>query len=146
MFSNQSLVYYFCRGIPDDVWNKLQLIYECPSDIDLFTAGIAQLPEENSQLGKVFQKMIQDQFERTMQGDRFFYSHVKELGDDLKGIGFTKAARQIISARTMSGVICDTSGITMVPQNVFSMNSEVIDCDNTSKINSKHILELMKFI
>ena len=77
---------------------------------------------------------------------RFFYSHVKELGDDLKGIGFTKAARQIISARTMSGVICDTTGIAKVPQNVFSVNSEIIDCESTSKINSKHILELMKFI
>ena len=121
------------------------MIYECPSDIDLFTGGIAQLPEENGQLGKVFHKMVQDQFERTMQGDRFFYSHVKELGDDLNGVGFTKTAREIIAARSMSGVICDTTEITKVPQNVFSLKSNIIDCENTAKIDSEHVLELMKF-
>ena len=90
--------------------------------------------------------MVQDQFERTMQGDRFFYSHVKELGDDLNGVGFTKEAREIIAARSMSGVICDTTEITKVPQNVFSLKSKIIDCENTANINSEHVLELMKFI
>ena len=124
------------------------MIYECPSDIDLFSGGIAQLPDDNDngQLGKVFKNMIIDQFERTMIGDRFFFTHVKELGDDLNGIGFTKAARELLATRTMSGVLCDTTGIKTLPENVFSVNSKIIDCTSTEKLEQKDIPELLKFV
>ena len=114
----------------------------------MFSGGIAQLPDanDNGQLGKVFKNMIIDQFERTMVGDRFFYTHVKELGDDLNGIGFTQPAREIIASRTMSGVLCDTTGITKLPENVFSINSKIVDCESVPKLELKDIPELLKFI
>ena len=118
-------------------------VYEHPSDIDLFTAGISQENEPQSQLGKVFHAMLEDQFRRTMQGDRFFFNHKKK---NLEGVGFTKKARIMIQERTMSGVICDTTSLTKVPTNVFRMNSQTIDCSDTAKMDKAEIKKLMKFL
>ena len=99
--------------------------------------------ESGSQLGKVFWAMIREQFRRTMKGDRFFFNHKKS--DDLQGVGFTDEARKIIQDRTMSGVICDTTGLTKVPINVFHMNSDTIDCSETATIGQAEIKKLIKF-
>ena len=87
--------------------------------------------------------MIREQFRRTMKGDRFFFNHKKS--DDLQGVGFTDEARKIIQDRTMSGVICDTTGLTKVPSNVFHLNSQIIDCTETAKIDKAAIKKLIKF-
>ena len=131
------------EGIPDDVWAKLQQVYNHPSDIDLFTGGIAQLSGGKGQLGGVFHAMIKDQFRRTMKGDRFFFNH--KNCNALNGVGFTKRARQMLRDRTMAGVICDVTSLTKVPSNAFRMNSEVIDCSQPAKIGRREIKELMKF-
>ena len=131
------------KGFDVQTWEKLQEIYDHPSDIDLFTGGISQENEDQSQLGKVFQAIIRDQFKRTMEGDRFFFNHKKHKS--LNGVGFTKKAQKILRARTMSGVICDTTSLTKVPINVFRMNSKTIGCLETSEIGKAEIKELIKF-
>ena len=120
----------------------MQEVYNCPSDIDLFTGGISQLPQDSSHLGKVFLGMVKDQFARTKEGDRFFFTH---KGSNIKGVGFTKKARETLVARTMSGIICDNSAITKVPDNVFNLDSTTVDCSDTNKIDSSNIAELLKF-
>jgi len=120
----------------------MQQVYNCPSDIDLFTGGIAQLPDDNSHLGKVFFGMVQDQFARTKEGDRFFFTHT---GSNINGVGFTKSGRETLVARTMSGIICDNSAITKVPDNVFNLDSTTVDCSSTAKVDASNIDELLKF-
>ena len=120
----------------------MQEVYSCPSDIDLFTGGIAQQAEDNSLLGKVFHVMLQDQFERTKKGDRFFFTHT---GSNINGVGFTREARETLIARTMSGILCDNSAITKVPDNVFNLDSNTIDCSSTAKIDASNIAELLRF-
>ena len=83
------------------------------------------------------------QFKRIMLGDRFFFNHKKRK--NLKGVGFIKMAREILQARTMSGVLCDTTGLTKVPSNVFQMNCKIIDCSETAKIGKAEIKKLIKF-
>ena len=63
----------------------------------------------------------------------------------LNVIRFTKKTREILRARTMSGVICDTTGLTKVPSNVFQMNSTTIDCSETAGIGKEEIKKLIKF-
>ena len=86
--------------------------------------------------------MVKDQFARTKEGDRFFFTH---SGSNLKGVGFTTIARETLVARTMSGIICDNSAITKVPDNVFNLDSNTVDCSATSKIDASNIAELLKF-
>ena len=131
------------EGMSNDIWTKMQEVYDHPSDIDLFTGGIAQQVEDQSQLGKVFKAMIKDQFQRTMEGDRFFFNHKKK--HNLEGVGFTKKARKILLGRTMSGIICDTTGLTKVPSNVFHLNSQIIDCTETAKIDKAAIKKFINF-
>jgi peroxidase len=45
------------RGISEGNWHLLQTLYEKPSDIDLFTGGLAQDAFDGGLTGKVFQKM-----------------------------------------------------------------------------------------
>ena len=44
-------------GFSDDDWSKLETIYEKPSDIDLFTGGLAQAPSNGAMTGSVFSNM-----------------------------------------------------------------------------------------
>ena len=46
----------------------------------------------------------------------------------------------------MSGVICDTTGLTKVPPKVFHINSDTIDCSETVKIDEDAVKELMESI
>ena len=131
------------EGIPDEIWSKMQEVYDHPSDIDLFTGGISQLSSGQGQLGGVFRAMISDQFTRTMKGDRFFFNH--QNCPTLGGVGFTKDAREIVQTRTMSGVICDTTSLTKVTSNVFQINGDVINCSETAKIDKAEIMQIIKF-
>ena len=131
------------EGIPDNIWAKLQEVYDHPSDIDLFTGGISQLSDGQGQLGGVFRAMISDQFTRTMKGDRFFFNH--QNCPTLGGVGFAREAREIIQTRTMSGVICDTTSLTKVTSNVFQMNSDIMNCSETAKIDKAEIMQIIKF-
>ena len=45
------------KGFSTDAWTQLQSIYTKPSDIDLFTGGLAQDPHKDGLTGKVFNKM-----------------------------------------------------------------------------------------
>ena len=87
--------------------------------------------------------MISDQFTRLMKGDRFFFNH--QNCPTLGGVGFTREAREIIQTRTMSGVICDTTSLTKVTSNVFQMNSTIMNCSETAKIDKAEIMQIIKF-
>ena len=46
------------NGFSPENWALLQTIYKNPSDIDLFTGGLTQEPQNNGLLGNVFNRMI----------------------------------------------------------------------------------------
>ena len=46
------------NSISPENWQQLQTIYDCPSDIDLFTGGLAQEAYNGGLTGKVFLEMI----------------------------------------------------------------------------------------
>jgi len=127
------------RGFSTDAWTQLQSIYAKPSDIDLFTGGIAQDPYKGGLTGKVFNKMKVNQFVRTKDGDRFFFTHKNEKGS------FTKDARKTLINRTLAGIICDNTVMTSIPANVFLVTptSEYINCADTPSLGD--ISSLLNF-
>ena len=62
-------------NIPSEAWERLSTLYDSPSDIDLFTAGLLedQLPGAN--VGATFGCLIGGQFKALKFGDRFFFTH-----------------------------------------------------------------------
>ena len=54
-----------------------------------------------------------DQFKRTKDGDRFFFTHKGQAG------GFTGNALKFIMQRTLGDILCDVTGAQSLPHNVF---------------------------
>ena len=73
-----------------------------------------------------------------MEGDRFFFTHMGQASS------FTRSARKTLVDRTLAGVICDNTGISAVPANVFVVTeaSDFIACDQTPSLGD--ISELLK--
>jgi peroxidase len=65
-------------NIPRLLWDKLYELYDSPSDIDLFSAGLAEDKVTGGQVGATFACIIGKQFEALKDGDRFFFNH-KEI-------------------------------------------------------------------
>ena len=86
-----------------------------------------------------FVSLSGNQFKRTKDGDRFFFTHNGQEG------GFTTKAKKILINRTLGGVICDNTAITAVPNDVFTYRSTAsfVDCDKTAKLDDD-IEELLK--
>ena len=85
--------------------------------------------------------ILDDQFLRSKNGDRFFFTHKDQAGS------FTKQGRKILIDRTLSGVICDNSKITAIPKDAFVLTNQTsfISCDDTAKMDKEQIRELLKF-
>ena len=62
-------------NIPYDLWQKLSTLYDSPSDIDLFTGGLAENVIAGANMGATFGCIIGRQFRALKFGDRFFFSH-----------------------------------------------------------------------
>ena len=59
----------------DGVGEKLASIYDSPDDMDLWIAGLAEKSEGDSLVGSTFGAILTDQFERSRNGDRFWYEN-----------------------------------------------------------------------
>ena len=47
-----------------------QRLYDSPEDLELFSAGIAEVPVAGGLLGPTFRCLVGDQFKRLQHGDR----------------------------------------------------------------------------
>lgn len=90
---------------------KLKSLYKNPNDIDLFAAGISEIPLPGKRLGETFHCIIKDQFKRLRTGDRFFYQH--------HGV-FTSRQLHEIKKVTLSKVLCDNlHGVVSLQKEAF---------------------------
>ncbi|XP_064081195.1 dual oxidase 2-like isoform X2 [Macrobrachium nipponense] len=60
--------------VNDDVLRKLKSLYEDPSQLDIWPGGLL---ETTKGPGQLFSKIILDQFERTRDGDRYWFENKK---------------------------------------------------------------------
>jgi len=155
------------EGFSVEDWEELQMVYAKPSDIDLFAGGLMQKPEgflkadgtlkTNTQTelddirklegltGKVFNTIKAEQFKRSKNGDRFFFTHTGERGS------FTEAGRTDLKNRKLGHIICDNTKITAVPQNAFLLDldektkaqdvGKFMDCKDSPQLNVATLLE-----
>ncbi|XP_056414542.1 myeloperoxidase-like [Hyla sarda] len=93
---------------------KFMSLYGTPQNIDIWTGAVAEPLLPYARVGELLACLIGNQFRRTRDGDRFYYEKPSE---------FTIAQRNAINRVTMSRIICDNTGITEVPRNVFVANT-----------------------
>jgi hypothetical protein len=96
-----------------DLQNKLKNLYGNVNNIDLWVGGLSEDHATDSSMGPLFRKIIADQFERTRDGDRFWYERVFS-GDQLAAIKSTH----------LSDIIKRNTWITNLQDNVFFFTGE----------------------
>ncbi|XP_066271799.1 peroxidasin-like [Branchiostoma lanceolatum] len=106
-----------------DVRDTLADVYGDVNNIDLWPAAQLEDHEDGARVGPTFRCMLAEQFKAHRDGDRFWYQ-----SDDV----FTPSQRTQISRVTLARVICDNTGITRLPPDVFRRTdlADMESCDD----------------
>ncbi|XP_065225985.1 chorion peroxidase-like isoform X2 [Planococcus citri] len=91
--------------MPNLTIQRYSTIYESPWDIDLWSAGAAELPMHGSLVGPTFACIIANQFKLARHGDRFWY----ELPNQPSS--FTEDQLREIKKIRLSRIICDNTDL-----------------------------------
>ncbi|GFT01613.1 chorion peroxidase [Nephila pilipes] len=114
----------FCGGPRITSWNQLdrlfqrgirpifQRLYEDVRDIDLFSGGLAERPNQGAVIGPTFTCIMGIQFYHLKFGDRFFFEHGAQSGS------FSSAQLREIKKVTLGKLMCQNSGIEEIQPNV----------------------------
>ena len=122
--------------IDEEQWALFKEIYNHPSDIDLFAAGLAEKPFPGSIVGPTFHCIIGKQFKNLRIGDRFFFNNI--LGEDASGTGqtqFSEAQIANIRQRHLGNIMCDNTNIAEVSENVFRLDAPRMTCPEASTLD-----------
>ncbi|XP_069473424.1 eosinophil peroxidase-like [Ambystoma mexicanum] len=101
-----------------DLARKLMNLYGTPNNIDIWLGGVAEPSLPGGKLGPLLACIIGNQFRVARDGDSFYYENC--------GL-FSSAQRQALERMTLARIICDNTGITEVPRNVFLGNTYPLD-------------------
>jgi len=114
-----------------DIVTRITNSYRNVNDIDLWPAGISELPLPGAVVGPTFACILGRQFNRLIYGDRFFFTHASQAGS------FTVNQRANLRQRTLGSVICDNANptVTSAQQNVFIRQQTPVACVNQPKLN-----------
>lgn len=87
------------------IGERLEQVYNSPSDIDLFVGGLLESSDGEATVGPTFREIIADQFSRLKKGDRYFY----ENSPDINPGHFNEKQLDEIRKITLARIICDNS-------------------------------------
>jgi len=117
-------------------WNTLKRLYLRVADIDLFTGGLAEAAVTGGTVGPTFACIIRHQFQRLVVGDRFLFTHSKNVGSQ-----FTQSQIKAIKNVKMSDVICKTTSVSQIQRNSFLVPTPVrgpnplVPCSNAYNLD-----------
>ncbi|GGA18361.1 peroxidase family protein [Okeania sp. KiyG1] len=102
---------------------SLEAVYSDVDEIDLWVGMLAEDNLENSSIGELNEAILEDQFERLRDGDRFWYENDPhfakwELGDD--GL-----VSDWLGGLQLSDIIKANTGIENISDNVFFVSTSV---------------------
>uniref|UniRef100_A0A1I7W4T7 Peroxidase mlt-7 n=1 Tax=Loa loa TaxID=7209 RepID=A0A1I7W4T7_LOALO len=105
---------------------KLKEVYGTPDKVDLFVGGLVEDPVQKGFVGPTFACIIGPQFQRTRDGDRFYYEN--------PGI-FTRAQLMEIRKSSFSRLLCDNGdNISKVPREAFRIG-QITSCAEIPQID-----------
>ena len=87
----------------------LEAVYGDVGDIDSWVGGLAEDHADGAAVGELIYTVLKDQFERTRDGDRFYFENDPDLSDDLDDL----------KATTLSQIVERNTTIEGLPDNVF---------------------------
>ncbi|XP_078542887.1 lactoperoxidase-like isoform X2 [Lissotriton helveticus] len=93
-----------------DFAKKLMDLYKTTTNIELWIAATAEPFVKNGRVGETLACLLGRQFQKLRDGDRLWWQN--------PGV-FSKKQRSALSTISLSRIICDNSGLTEVPRDVF---------------------------
>jgi peroxidase len=119
--------------VRQDAWTELvnSRLYQRPEDIDLFTGGLMEIPVAGGLTGPTFNCIKANQFARSKEGDRYFFTHSGTPNT------FNTGQIQALRARTLGDIMCQNSQLSQTTRNVFlipSSGNTWIPCSAQSRI------------
>nr|QGA72112.1 myeloperoxidase-like protein [Plecoglossus altivelis] len=108
---------------------RLLQLYGSPANIDVWLGGVAEPFVRNGRVGPLFACLIANQFKRIRQGDRLWY--------EKPGV-FNSRQRASLKSVSLSRIICDNTGINMVPKDPFRIRSRsnpLVSCNTLQRLN-----------
>ena len=110
-----------------DLAAKLASVYASVDDIDLWVGGLSEPPVSGGMVGETFAIILQDQFERVRDGDRYWYQN-----RDLNSMQL-----DMIENTLLSDIIRRNTDIESIQQNVFlAMDRVAADLDNDGMLDA----------
>jgi peroxidase len=115
----------FCGGPQIRTWRDLdrlfqrglrtrfENLYERVEDIDLFSGGLAERPNQGAVVGPTFTCILGMQFYHLKYGDRFYFEHGSQVGS------FTPAQLREIKKMNLGKIICNNARIREITANTF---------------------------
>ncbi|XP_068191410.1 eosinophil peroxidase [Antennarius striatus] len=108
---------------------RLLDLYRTPNNIDVWLGGVAEPFVRGGRVGPLFACLIAKQFQRIRSGDRLWYENT--------GV-FSLNQRKALSRASLARIICDNTGITNLPKDVFDLVSRknpFVRCSNVPSVN-----------
>uniref|UniRef100_A0A8D1MAN0 Myeloperoxidase n=1 Tax=Sus scrofa TaxID=9823 RepID=A0A8D1MAN0_PIG len=113
-----------------DLARKLMAQYGTPANIDIWMGGVAEPLNSKGRVGPLLACLIGTQFRKLRDGDRFWWQN--------KGV-FSKQQQQALAKISLSRIICDNTGITVVSKkNIFMSNRfprDFVNCSTLPALN-----------
>uniref|UniRef100_A0A1I7SX05 ShKT domain-containing protein n=1 Tax=Bursaphelenchus xylophilus TaxID=6326 RepID=A0A1I7SX05_BURXY len=113
------------------VRERVSQLYPNINKLELYVGGILEEPRQGSLLGPTFSCIWADQFRRIRDGDNFFYKK--------PGV-FTDAQQESIDQISLARIICETTEINRIPENVFNVDQTgktAVPCSQIPSIDLK---------
>jgi len=107
-----------------DSGQRLASVYSSPDEIDLWVGGLAENPQGDSLFGATFTNVLKEQFERTRDGDRFWYQN-RFSGVELDELNNLK----------LSDVIKRNTDVQNIQDNVFIASNNITPSANDEALN-----------
>ncbi|XP_068609315.1 eosinophil peroxidase [Brachionichthys hirsutus] len=108
---------------------RLLDLYRTPDNIDVWMGGVAEPFVTGGRVGPLFACLIATQFKRNRVGDRLWYESPRT---------FTPQQRNALRSASLARIICDNTGITSVPRDVFELVSRgnpLVRCSSIQRVN-----------
>uniref|UniRef100_A0A672JIV5 Myeloid-specific peroxidase n=1 Tax=Salarias fasciatus TaxID=181472 RepID=A0A672JIV5_SALFA len=113
----------------EDLARSLFQHYGTPDNIDVWLAGVAEPFVTGGRVGSLFACLIARQFKNIRDGDRLWYENSNV---------FSTRQRAALSRASLARIICDNTGITSMPRDVFSVissNNSVTPCSAIPRLD-----------
>lgn len=122
------------KDISEIKWAKLQSLYTHVRDIDLYTGMLSEDSLPGAILGATSACIVAEQFQRSISGDRFFFTHGEKTGAK-----FTSNQIAALKKVRMFDILCLNTNIHSVQMKAFGKASwrgnPLASCGNAAGID-----------